>query len=109
MGNVDSLNLPGRGFESYSAEVAVPVSVSTPLQNNPTISPETSGYMFEFRCTDVDAMVGGNTCLKNDQALPTTTSSCTKAAHSVDAGFDSCEKVSTSKLSNVNAALGEIN
>ena len=49
------------------------------------------------------------TLLQNDQALPLISSSCVKAAPIVDAGFDSCEKVSTSKLSNVNATLEAFN
>ena len=32
-----------------------------------------------------------------------------EAVHSVDAGFDSCKKVSTSKLSSVNATLEKVN
>ena len=108
LGNVNSLNLLGRGFEPHGADVAVTAGEITPLQKEKTISPENS-CVFESHCTDVDVMVGGNTPLQNDQALSLTTSLSVKAAHTVELGFDSCEKVSASKLSNVKAALEEFN
>ena len=64
------MNLPGRGFESHSVDVAVHAGEITPSQNDQILSPETGGHVFEFHCTDADDMVGGNTNLPNDQTLP---------------------------------------